>query len=102
MEDNLKVLKLDNEQYIIQYEDCKPLYFKDKPVYMNLGAKYLGKKIGMRSDKYKRIMNKNFNAYNIYYSLFPERNDVYFKTQQDAQLALDWINSVLIINKISK
>jgi len=63
----------------------------------------------MPEDKYRKILEKDFNGFRAY--LISENNsnrfsiptdEIFFITESDAKRALNWINSILLAKKLTK
>ncbi len=63
----------------------------------------------MPEDKYRKILEKDFNGFRAH--LISENNsnrlsistdEIFFITESDAKRALNWINSILLAKKLTK
>lgn len=57
---------------------------------------YIANKINMNLDKYRQFLIKNFNGF-----VKGKLEEIYFPTVEDANKAKEWIESMLVFNKIT-
>lgn len=59
----------------------------------------IAEKLKMSEDEYQQSLIKNYNGH---IEQIGTREEVYFNNEEDALNAIEWVNSIIIVNKMCK